>query len=74
MNTTETTTGIPPDVAAELQEALDKLSKGIRDPEAAKKARERAAKEQAEADQAKQQAAQAQEDAAKARQEAAKPA
>ena len=30
MNKTETTTGIPPDLAAEIQEALDDLAKGIR--------------------------------------------
>jgi hypothetical protein len=42
MNTTETTTGmIPDDVKAELQEALDNLSRGIRDPEKARRARER---------------------------------
>ena len=33
MNTTETTTGIAPDLAAEFQEALDDLAKGIRRPE-----------------------------------------
>ena len=33
MNTTETTTGIPPDFAAEFQAALDDLAKGIRRPE-----------------------------------------
>jgi hypothetical protein len=32
MNTTETTAGIPPDLAAELREALDDLAKGIRRP------------------------------------------
>jgi hypothetical protein len=33
MNTTEPTTGIPPDLAAEFREALDDLSKGIRRPQ-----------------------------------------
>ena len=33
MNTTETTTGIPPELAAEFQEAVDDLAKGIRRPE-----------------------------------------
>jgi hypothetical protein len=33
MNTTETTAGIPPDLAAEFREALDDLAKGIRRPE-----------------------------------------
>jgi hypothetical protein len=42
MTTTEITIGsIPDDVKAELQEALDNLSKGIRDPEKARRARER---------------------------------
>lgn len=30
MNTTKTTTAIPPDLAAEFQEAIDDLAKGIR--------------------------------------------
>jgi hypothetical protein len=33
MNTTETAVSVPPDLAAELQEALDDLAKGIRRPE-----------------------------------------
>jgi hypothetical protein len=33
MNTTETTPGIPPDLAAEFREALDDLASGIRRPE-----------------------------------------
>jgi hypothetical protein len=41
MNTTETITGIPPDFAAEFQEALDDLSKGIRRPEKSQAACER---------------------------------
>ena len=41
MNITEPTPGIPPDLAAELREVLDNLAGGIRDPEAARKARER---------------------------------
>ena len=41
MNTTETTTGIPPEVMAELQEAVDRAAQGIRDPEAMRKACER---------------------------------
>ena len=41
MNTTETTTGIPPDLAAEFQEALDDLAKGIRRPEKMQAACER---------------------------------
>ena len=40
MNTTETT-GIPPDLAAEFQEALDDLAKGIRRPEKMQAACER---------------------------------
>ena len=41
MNAPETTTGfIPDEVKAELQEALDNLSKGVRDPEKAWRARE----------------------------------
>ena len=41
MNTTETTTGIPPELAAEFQEALDDLTKGIRRPEKIQAACER---------------------------------
>ena len=42
MNKTETPTGIiPDDVKAGLQEALNNLAGGIRDPEAARQARER---------------------------------
>jgi hypothetical protein len=42
MNTTESLAGvIPDDVKAELQEALDNLAGGIRDPEAARQARAR---------------------------------
>jgi hypothetical protein len=33
MNATETAAGMPPDLAAEIQEALDDLAKGIRRPE-----------------------------------------
>lgn len=33
MNTSETTSGIPPDLAAEFQQAVDDLAKGIRRPE-----------------------------------------
>ena len=33
MNTTVTTAGIPPDLAAEFQEALEDLANGIRRPE-----------------------------------------
>jgi len=33
MNTTETAVSIPPDLAAEFQEAVDDLAKGIRRPE-----------------------------------------
>jgi hypothetical protein len=41
MNTTETATGIPDAVKAELQEALNNLGGGIRDPEKARQACER---------------------------------
>jgi hypothetical protein len=41
MSVTELAPGIPPALAAELREVLDNLGGGIRDPEAAKKARER---------------------------------
>jgi hypothetical protein len=41
MNTTATTTGIPPDLVAEFQEALDDLAKGIRRPEKMQAACER---------------------------------
>jgi len=41
MNTTETTPGIPPDLAAEFQEAVDDLLKGIRRPDKIKAACER---------------------------------
>jgi hypothetical protein len=41
MNWTEEIPGIPPALKADLREALDKLARGIRDPEAAKKACER---------------------------------
>ena len=41
MNTTETTTGIPDDVKAKLQEALDDLAKGIRRSDKIKAACER---------------------------------
>jgi hypothetical protein len=41
LNTTETTAGIPPDLAAEFQEALDDLAKGIRRPEKMQAACER---------------------------------
>ena len=33
MSTAESTTGIPPHLGAELQEALDDLAKGIRSPD-----------------------------------------
>lgn len=41
MNATETTTGMPPDLAAELQETLNDLAKGIRRPEKIRAACER---------------------------------
>ena len=41
MNTTETIAAVPPDLAAEFQEALDDLAKGIRRPEKIKAACER---------------------------------
>ena len=41
MKTIETTNGISPEAWDELQAALDRLSKGIRDPEASRKSRER---------------------------------
>jgi hypothetical protein len=41
MKTTATATGIPPDLAAEFQEALDDLAKGIRRPEKVQAACER---------------------------------
>lgn len=41
MSTTNTATGIPAEVKAELQETLDALAKGIRDPEKAKRALDR---------------------------------
>src|SRR5438309_963892 len=41
MITTKTTPGIPPDLAAEFQEALDDLAKGIRRPEKMQAACER---------------------------------
>ncbi|MCI0461185.1 MAG: hypothetical protein L0Z62_29915 [Gemmataceae bacterium] len=41
MNTTDTIPGIPMDLKADLREALDTLARGIRDPEAARKACER---------------------------------
>ena len=41
MNTTDTAAGIPPDLAADLQEALDDLAKGIRRPEKMQAACER---------------------------------
>ncbi len=41
MKTPEDTLVIPAELKAELQQALDFLAKGIRDPEAAKKASER---------------------------------
>jgi predicted TIM-barrel fold metal-dependent hydrolase len=39
MTTSEVSTGIPDDVRAELQEALDDLAKGIRRPDKVKAAR-----------------------------------
>jgi hypothetical protein len=41
MNTTETTTGIPEEVKAQLQQTLDDLVKGIRRPDKMKAACER---------------------------------
>ena len=41
MNTTETVSAVPPDLAAEFQQALDDLAKGIRRPEKIKAAFER---------------------------------
>ena len=41
MNTTETVTGIPEDIKAELQQTLDDLVKGIRRPDKMKAACER---------------------------------
>ena len=41
MKTTKANSGIPDEVKAALRKALDNLSKGIRDPEAAKTARAR---------------------------------
>jgi hypothetical protein len=41
MNTTETAAVIPPDLAAEFQEALDDLAKGVRRPEKMRAAWER---------------------------------
>lgn len=41
MKTTEDILGIPAELKSELQEALENLTKGIRDPVAAKKASER---------------------------------
>src|SRR2546423_1080193 len=34
------TSGLPPDILAEMQEAAERTAKGLRDPEAAKRARE----------------------------------
>jgi hypothetical protein len=41
MNTTQTGTGISPEVMAQLQAAVDRAAKGIRDPEEMRKACER---------------------------------
>ena len=41
MNTTETTTGIPEEIKAQLQETLDDLVKGVRRPDKMKAACER---------------------------------
>jgi len=41
MNTIEPATGIPPDLAAEFQQALEDLAKGIRRPEKMQAACER---------------------------------
>ncbi len=41
MNTSEIVPGIPPDLAAEFQEALDDLAKGIRRPDKMKASCER---------------------------------
>jgi hypothetical protein len=41
MAATQTETGIPPETMAELQAAADRVAKGIRDPEAMRKSRER---------------------------------
>lgn len=41
MNTTETITAVPPDLAAAFREALDDLAKGVRRPEKIQAACER---------------------------------
>jgi hypothetical protein len=41
MKTTETATGIPPEIRIELQQTLADVSKGIRDPEKMKASAER---------------------------------
>ena len=41
MNTSKTTSAIPPDLAAEFQQAVDDLAKGIRRPEKMQAACER---------------------------------
>lgn len=41
MSTADTTTGYPPDVRAELEEAIQRVLSGVRDPEAMKRACER---------------------------------
>jgi hypothetical protein len=41
MNVSETTGRFPPEIAAELQETLSDIAKGVRRPEKAKAARER---------------------------------
>jgi hypothetical protein len=41
MNVTETTSDFPPALVAELRGVLDNVAGGIRDPEAARNARER---------------------------------
>jgi hypothetical protein len=41
MSTVEETSGIPAELMAEVQEAVDKAVRGIRDPEAMRKACER---------------------------------
>jgi hypothetical protein len=41
METTKTSSAIPPEIMAELQKAADRAAKGIRDPEAMREACER---------------------------------
>ncbi len=41
MNTIQERTVLPPEVMGELQDAADRAAKGVRDPEAMRKSRER---------------------------------